>query len=150
MKKLYAVTSGEYSDWNIIALFETEHKAKLYIAYIKEKEGYVNPDVTEFILEPEFDEILYCTIPEFQVNMLKDGTVTWIREIAPSTRMNFKPIIHFSDTWSRLENNDKTMIIKVQAETKGEAIKIAGEKRTQLIAANLWGKTLNENGNSIS
>ena len=119
-KEVYVVTRGWYSDYSIEAVFSSEKKAQLLVNILDDAriETYEIDSV-------EIKEGHRCYI----VRMKKDGTVvdvyqsrTSIDDIAVSFDLH-------KNLWSFQFAKDEE-----------HAIKIANERRAQIIANNMWGK----------
>jgi hypothetical protein len=127
--KVYLVTRGEYSSYMILAAFTTE-KAADRLASVE------LADVEEYELDPEYTfppgKQLYC------VTMLKDGTVVEVsQEYASSGYHTACPVIH----------RDKAWIFTTWAENEEQAVKVANERRTVVLATGIpwnlsWGDFL--------
>lgn len=64
MNKVYIVTEGEYSDYQIEACFSTKKKAQEYIKNSKKVQGkYYYPDIEEWELDSNSDivDVIYLT-----------------------------------------------------------------------------------------
>lgn len=128
MKIIYAVTSGEYSSYSIDGIYDSKELAELAIGSAKwnDKKSYNEYMIEEFILNPNVLEIQNGLLP-FQVSMNKNGNT------------NYVGIETFVNVKSHIDNIFKTIggfMIYCYAKNKEHAVKIANEKRIQLIANN--------------
>jgi hypothetical protein len=128
MTKIYAVTSGDYSDYRVNAIFTTEQKANDF------KAGFPNEtnfnDIEEYELDPEVPDLDGKDI--WFVRMKKNGDVL-------ETEKKEKSLFNFYYSVGEFDfdvNND--LYMTVIAKDKEHAIKIVGEKRAQIIAENGW------------
>lgn len=127
MTKVFIVTSGEYSDYGIRAVFSTEAGAKEYANAMRSQEdAYVGSvDIEEWDLDLPRDGWHTTT-----VHMKKDGACHVTTDFG-RTHCEGKP---------RLNRIDGGMIIEFSGTDTERAIKRANEIRTQLIALGRWGE----------
>lgn len=117
---MYGVSSGEYSDWIIVAVFHDEEKAKMYSAL-----NSFNPYIEQIALNPEVDESLIDKRPVYCLSMNKEGDVRYISKYRDYSDIRDKmPISKIGDS----------LYINVRADSEEEAVKIASEKRRMYIA----------------
>lgn len=163
MTTVYAVSTGEYSDYGIECIFSTKEKAQEYIKLTNEysSRGDFN-DIEEFELDPSIQ------IPHihkfkhfFWGEMDKDGnllspiskTYLDIRTMNnKQENFNFS-IYHPSSIYgydpSRYPNIDTVVLnFTVNANNEEHAQKIMGEKRSKLIRENRWPKFEDVDGKS--
>ncbi len=119
MTTIYAVESGDYSDYNVDALFTHRADAELY----QQMHG---GEVVERILDPDMTEYRAGRKP-YWVIMKKDSTV---RNVEPTRRVEPDRANHqfVQDEW----------IFYMWATDEQHAIKIANERRAMLIATGAW------------
>jgi hypothetical protein len=130
MKKVFLVTRGDYSDYRVCAVFSNKKLAQKYI-------DSFNPRYDEFRIEDYELDIYQNELKKdykpFFLRMTKEGNCTEIK---------------IKDSSYDLENENihigfdinKNMYISIFAKDEKHAIKIANEKRAQLIAENNWKK----------
>jgi hypothetical protein len=128
MKKVFLVTRGDYSDYRVCAVFSDEKLAQKYI-------DSFNLTYDEFKIEDYELDIYQNELREnykpFFLRMTKEGNCTEIRIQKESYSFEDGKIdIGF--------DKDKNMYISIFAKDEKHAIKIANEKRAQLIAENNW------------
>lgn len=124
-KKVYVVTSGEYSDYGIEGIFDSREKAEEYINHSADSD--LN-DVTEWVLNelmPDKSEKVFKLRSEFDV-------------------ISFKVIgygsepIHYKDLMCRVDSDgwipSNDVIFYICADTRERAIKIASERLRQVKA----------------
>lgn len=128
--KVFVVTSGDYSDYGIEAMFTTRVRAQAYIDAIHLRDAN---DIEEWELDPLSQE-LESGLSPFRVFMAKDGTV---RSAGPAT-YDFDKGCKLTCPFPR--NKDSVVELQCTCWAKDEqhAIKITNEKRAQIIAMNLW------------
>ncbi len=126
MKNVYLVSTGNYSDYHIVAAFSKEEKAKKFIEIIDKRKKYESDEYDIEILE--LDKIGNLTARGyrwFKVTMLKDGTV--------------KRVINEGfDSGEIYSLWDGNLHYTVLAKSEKNAVKIVNEKRIMLIALNRW------------
>lgn len=132
-KEVYIVTSGEYSDYSIDAVFT---KVKLAKAYVERYGGRIEIHETnpseKFIKEG----ISYWTIM-----MQKNGDihhVPLVRVPDQNLRENVGFVIRTSNVHPQFSSD--LLFSYTLADSEEKAIKIANERRTVILANNLWGK----------
>ncbi len=133
MKKVYVVTSGSYSDYGIDAIFTTMELAQAFIDSFNKDKGYNDfNDIDEWDLDPhEID--LKAHRKAYDLRMNKEGQVTGL-ENSDSTyghRNNSSISFTIDKVW---------MNVYCYADNEEHAVKIANEKRTQILALNRWGE----------
>lgn len=137
MTKVYVVTSGCYSDYDIDSIWSTKKKAQDYIDFVNrysEAPYKINNYIKEHILdEPEKREY------ETTVYMEKNGNVVDTTTRCDTWHSAY-PISFISDYWS-FEHPEKKDVVSIHVMThdKERAIKVANEKRAAILAMNLWG-----------
>jgi hypothetical protein len=131
-KKVFAVTSGSYSDYHVVAVFSTEAKAQEYIDASKEAASYdwCNlEDVEEYTLDAPIIPLYYVT-----VRMLRDGTI----EDGDNLDLHFgEHTTGFVGIWI-YNSGDSAFSWTTDTKDKKRAIKVANEKRAEIIALGLW------------
>ena len=129
MTKIYLVSDGDYSDYSVCGVFSTEEKANQFIKHFKMGE------IEEYELDPIPDNVYKENKKLFFVRMQRNGKVDNIYKIEPHY---FQPPEFRKNTFEP----ESELFIYVWANDQKHAIKIVNEKRTQLIANNLWGKNI--------
>ena len=56
MRKIYIVTSGEYSDYGIATVFESEEKAEEFIAYAKRKNNWCDYRIEDYAIADSVED----------------------------------------------------------------------------------------------
>tara|TARA_R110000764_G_scaffold152150_1_gene239951 strand:- start:64 stop:453 length:390 start_codon:yes stop_codon:yes gene_type:complete len=126
MKKIYAVTSGEYSDYSVDCLFDSEQLAQDYIAAFS-PDKYYPMIIEEFELNPFTKQLKKGYLP-YLVRMTKEGKCTEVKISSRHFELDGKPHFDF----------DKNIYHRVFAKNEKHAIKILNEIRVQYIAMNKW------------
>lgn len=125
MTKIFAVSTGHYSDYSVLAIFSTEEKARTFMSRF---DGGEFNEVEEYELDPaEVD----TNLKSFFVRMNRDGDVMEAR-INGFVWMAF----HAANGGFDINGN---LIVYCFAEDEKHAAKIANEIRAQKIANNEWG-----------
>jgi hypothetical protein len=125
---IYLVSDGEYSDYTVLGLYSTKEKAEearaLYAAnYIEEFElDYLPPHPPGELL--------------WRVYMLDNGDVTDVNQGSPSEK--FVPFE--SNRFFLTSDYPKTVgrMLALWARDKEHAIKIASEKRREMLVSGEW------------
>ena len=122
-KYIFLITSGSYSDYQFHAAFTDKELAEKYVKSFGLSNNF---GIERCKLNPHTKELNENYKP-YELRMTKEGVCERI-EIADEY-CDF-------DIWFTY---DKHLILSLFAKDENHAIKIANEKRVQLIAANLWG-----------
>ena len=123
-KKLYVVSTGQYSDWNIAGIFDSKELAEKFISSFYECFN----DIQEYTLNPCEKELqesqkLYC------VQIEKSGDIKEITQNVSTFSLQH-PI------WFPYDAN--FLEVNCFADDEQHAIKIANEKRIQVLALERW------------
>ena len=149
VKKVYLVSSGEYSDYGIKCVFSTKETALEYIKLCHEYgDTYVNEEPEEYELDPQFKDPIgsYKFKYFYYVQMDRDGNV---EQCNKSSSID---IMHPEKTKERLYftydylNKKPLLVGDLNANNSEHAIKIMGEKRRKLIADGRWIDNLSDDG----
>lgn len=139
IKKVYVVTSGEYSDFGIEQVFSTKEKAQNFIDLSKEYgNDSINDEIDEYDLDPDFGVPHYHKFKYFYfVEMDKEGNIkhcnkTHLDIMNPEVE---KEMLYLTKDYL---NKKSVLNAIINANDKEHAIKIMGEKRTKILAANRW------------
>lgn len=132
MKKIYVVTAGDYSDYQICGVFSSEDIAKKYIDSFKRGENswsYNEMEIEEWNLDPLKKEIAKGYFPYF-VRMAKNGDTS---------------DVHIEDSDYGFDRGNSTgfdrdgnLYHHCFAKDSIHAIKITNELRARTIAENKW------------
>lgn len=128
MKTIYVVTSGSYSDYGINAVFDDKELAEKFV-----KLHGSNYDIEEYECNKHKDMLLKNMFPHY-VQMQENGDVI---QCGCYDFDDFKVKINFKEYYKT--PLQKIMVVLCYARDKEHAIKIASEKRMQVIALNRWG-----------
>lgn len=140
MKKVYAVTSGWYSDYRVVAIFSTKTKAKDFIKAIPDSDYN---KIEEYNVDPPASDLVKRGYSIYVVYILIDGTVERVIENETSV---YKFLQIGDNIWKRTKapayrndpNIQDVLISTVWAKTKEQAIKITNEHRIAMIANGKW------------
>jgi len=134
--KVYIVTSGAYSDYQINAIFSTKENAERYNKIYASGDF---EDIEEFEVDDEMaliNRIIDEKITIYLVCMDRDGNIKEVMKESPSVSLveelltgKQRPVLYAD-----------CMDMCVIAKDEKHAIKIVNEKRVQLIANNEWDK----------
>lgn len=141
MPGMWVIEKGSYSDYRVVGIYTTKAKAERVAEAINVSgQNYDHATVAEWPLDPGFDAINQGRKP-FSITMLRDGEVEavnkcevtsynigdeysiWKRTEAPAYKGKGVPDALNATVWARNEKH---------------AIKIAGERRAQMIATGAW------------
>lgn len=124
---IYLVTRGDYSDYTVTAVFTEKKLAKKYINSFK-KSDYDEFRIEVYVLNPHEEQLKKDYKPYF-VRMAKDGNVKEIDILK----------YHYNlDNLNIKFDINNNMLLYIFAKDEKHAVKIANEKRGQLIALNRW------------
>lgn len=125
MKKVYVVTSGEYSDYSIEAVFTIREKAETFSKHIS-----YDPCVEEYELDP-IDR--WGPITKLTMDRNGDSWGDWTDESVhdPQTKHELRRISINGQMQTVLHS-------RVATDDVNRARKVANEARTQLIASGKW------------
>lgn len=133
LKIVYLVTSGTYSDYNVRGIYSTEEKAQeakeLFAA-----DNYIEKIVIDEI--PPHPEGMFL----FSVRMDKDG------ECSKSEICD----IGYQEVGWRPYGDGFNVLFHLFARDKEHAIKIANEKRIELLAMNKWETDFNKHSRNLN
>lgn len=141
MKKVYIVTIGEYSDYKILAIFSTKERAGEYIRLFVEKGNWAGKgEIEEYPVDQWKD---FANIKKDKVGylviMTKEGKMVNVyKNYVYDNLKEFKNHINKKYSFQKMGKYKGSLHILVLAKNEQHAIKIANEKRVQLIANNLW------------
>ena len=130
MKKMFALTAGDYSDYHIVGLFSS--KEALFKEAGTDDEKVINNSGMR-IEEYELDKPLSLNKITTSILMEKDGSVTQARTYIPNDWDTAKDFGF--QTGQPLRT---CWYFHIETEYQDRAIKVANERRTQLIALDLW------------
>ena len=141
MSTIYAVSSGDYSDYRVVAVFSTRAKAGAFIAAIPDSEWN---EIEVYELDPDTADLIKDGYALWRVLMLRDGTVESIeksnlgRYCYSVTNCRFEIWRRSQAPAYRGKGIPDCLVGTAMAKSAEHAIKIVNEKRTQLIASNRW------------
>lgn len=123
-KKIYIITSGEYSDYRINAVFTTKEKA---VDYVEQHGTYYNIEEYEIDKDVEKKTQLWCI-----VFFVEDGNLS---EAIPTSRNRNELVdtCYIFDTYD-YEKEKSFIRLYIDAESMNRAVKIARERFTAVKA----------------
>lgn len=125
MTTIYLITSGEYSDYSINAVFTTKELAEQYRTFF-------GGDIEEWEADRMADDLRAGKVV-YQVYMYRDGSTECFGVTAYNDEIPFTPKHHV-----QLLPNPDRMVTYVKAKSREHAVKVANERRTHLIASGGW------------
>lgn len=131
MEEVFVVTTGEYSDYSISAIFTDRDLAVDYINSFTSQNWYSFNDIEVYKLNPYKFELQNGYKP-FTVLMDIEGKTLKCSVSEVSNEWN-----HNNEKLYRINPNNE-MYSYVYAKDQKHAIKITNERRIQLIALNIW------------
>lgn len=139
MKKIYAVNSGCYSDYRVVALFSTPELAHEFMAAVPD--GDYN-ELEEFELNPNTADLIRRGYSIWSVHMLRDGDTERVTRNNPGV-YEVTNVGH--RIWRRTrapayagKGIPDTLTSTVWAKSETQAVKIVNEHRVQMIASGEW------------
>jgi hypothetical protein len=123
--KVYVVTSGSYSDYGIVGVFDNAELAQLTASNIRGSN-----EVEVYELNPDADKYL-AGLRMFVVLIAKDGTVK-------ECELKFGETRFLKYGYASNLDEDWLLETEVWAKDAEHAIKVANERRSYLLAENLW------------
>jgi len=126
MKKVWIVTSGIYSDYEIEAVFSSRELAEAYVEKFKEVYSRDDVRVEEYDLDKPKEKWVLT-----EVTMSKEGEVLSVWKMMCGS-WNLEPGFQRFDHEGNLE-----WIVVTEDEKR--AIKVVAEKRAIILAHNAWG-----------
>jgi hypothetical protein len=124
-RMIYVVTEGDYSDYHIVAVYETQADADYH------REHIGGDSVEEHELNP-YREQIAGGLARYRVTMLRGGDT-----IEVGTNWGDSEGAGGEILWSPYKPVVRG-VFRVWARDEQHAIKIANERRTRAIAENLW------------
>lgn len=138
MTVIYVVTSGCYSDYGIQSMFSTKEKAQAFIDTHK-LGSYDDVNIEEWLLDnadhPHSRGLLYFTL-----YVDRDGTLVESR-VSSEWRQAWRTSCDYTNLHFWKSPGKPLLIVQTWAERLEDAVKVAGEYRTRVLAANRWGDT---------
>lgn len=125
--KIYIITSGSYSDYSIDTVFLDKELAEEYVdKHNNCGDEYYHDDtvIEEYSIEENLDKYVY------NVSMKRDGGVV---------HCHYSEHSHKDFYYEGNKGYEGMYVFYTKSRDKKRAIKIANERRTQLIAENKWG-----------
>ncbi len=137
MTTIYAVSSGEYSDYSVLALFSTRELAQDYVDTILAGKNYDTPRIEEYELDPEVPS-LRAGLSAWLIGMDRDGNVLRAEQGSTDSRFRGPYFICGENGCGTMSGGERGIVFACVAKSVDHAIKIVNEWRIQLIAENRW------------
>ena len=135
MKKIWVVESGSYSDYKVDGVFSTKENAELFVEEFDEC-SWSEMSIDCWNLDPAINN-LKKGLSLFSIKMNKEGAV---ENISKTSAYNIDRIKAYSFFRKRLrEESFDYMDYVCYAKDEDHAVKIAGEHRARILAADAWG-----------
>jgi hypothetical protein len=140
VKTLYAVSSGSYSDYSVDAIFSSKEKATEFMRMVPDGD-YNGIEVYE--LDPPYVDKIKKGYSIWDILMLRDGTVERVHR----SELRKWEVLRSSEPriWQRTKapaykgkGIPDCLQVSVWAKTEEQAVKIANEKRVEMIAMGKW------------
>ena len=135
---VYVLTSGSYSDYGIVGIFSTKENAEEFKLRVKDHDYN---DIAEMELDAMLPQLRAGMIP-WSILMLRDGSLE--RPVEPCAVDRFN-VDRSLGIWRRTQapaykgkGIPDALWGNVMALSAKHAVKIASEKRAQLIASGEW------------
>jgi hypothetical protein len=136
-RKVYLVSTGHYSDYSIDAVFDTRELAEMYVRTYPGNGKWDVPEIEEYDLNPH-EPTIRLGLVAHRIVMGRDGTTNHI-ETASRGGHPDEPETFISGPWKGLGRDEPaTLVVHVLARNEQHAVKIANERRVQMIAMNEW------------
>jgi len=133
MSKVYVVTTGCYSDYAIRSIFSTEARARDFMAMFSNGADF--NDIEEF--ELDCGGVDMRGQRAFFVRMAKDGRVIEVEH--RNSPYGFEDAVSsINEAGANGFDLSGNMILRIITTDTARAIKIANDRRAQLLAANEW------------
>ncbi len=137
-KKAYVITQGDYSDYGIVAVFSTRELADAYCSRMNATRKHELAEVEEWLLDPLDSE----TIRDgkyLRVLMDRDGNTSKVTEETfpfpdPITHVHFRNITLEGEGLPNRAHPKATIAVSGWFRDKKHCVKVANEKRSQLLA----------------
>jgi hypothetical protein len=124
--KMYLVSSGQYSDYSVLGIYSTKEKADEAVAIYAADNDIEEWDVDDLPPHPpgEF---------RWSITMLDNGDVASISNYPAG--LTYAPLESYRPFWPSQKNR---RVLILWARDKEHAVKIASEKRREMIVNDEW------------
>lgn len=142
MKTVWVVEQGEYSDYRVVGVFTSKENAEKVRAMFSEDDTteYGKATVAEWNLDPSIEQ-LNAGLRQFELWIDREGNAYHPPELVEPFDVDLRDDFKAIDTWNKdTQKFDAPRHLRCEVWAKDEehAIKIANERRTQLIATGQW------------
>lgn len=135
--KVYVIEQGSYSDYRVVGVFSTREYAEQIAARINAADHYEEATVEEWPLDPGVAE-LNQGMKKHIVWMRKDGAVERVEAIEEVTGADTFREWERETAPAYLTKGPNVLQASVWATDATHAVKIANERRIQMLALNTW------------
>ena len=142
-KIVFLVSDGSYSEYSVRGVFSTRQNAEEFMAFFKSEYGDDWNPIEEMELDAALPQLRAGFVP-WTIIMLRDGTAERVEQ-SDLTTSSVASAIEPPVLWERTKASaykgkgiPDAMQATVFATSAEHAVKIANEKRTQMIAENRW------------
>jgi hypothetical protein len=129
MTKIYMVASGEYSDYRVLGLYSTMEKAE-YAHKLYNADSEIDEIELDYLPPHPPGELLW------NVLVLDNGDVLYISRLSLDEAVSLQVYSSRVRHWAGLVNPGR--LFRLWAHDKAHAIKIATEKRREMLAMGTW------------
>jgi hypothetical protein len=134
-RKVYLVSRGSYSNYSIEAVFDSLELAELYTKTFPGSGGYdCEPSIETYTLNPLVPE-MRAGMALYELEMDRNGEVSYLRA-APD--VDPAAVRYVARPYSGGKGLPQRFSVYVLATDEQHAVKIANERRVQMIAMNEW------------
>jgi hypothetical protein len=139
MREVFAVTSGSYSDYHIVAMFSTKELAEEFIRLIPDEEYN---GIEEYELNPPVSDLIKRGYSIWCILMLRNGDTELVERVEMCSwvvnDVDSRLWRRSASTAYNMKGKPDVLVSRVWAKTEKQAIKIVNEYRTQMIANGKW------------
>lgn len=134
-KKIYIITAGKYSDYHIVGVAESKEVAD---ELLSKYNGLESPSIEEYKINSKNDILEIQNKNYYIVRMDREGNSDSEEWEGCYTDIDKEIELSYLGRFSKIHPNTPAMIMYVWANNLTHAVKIANEKRVQMIASGLW------------
>lgn len=135
MNHVWVVTTGEYSDFHICAVFTSEARAEEYTERFKKQADYTGFDLEKWPLD-QLEQLKGKH--NYHVQLSRNGDVLQVRRSEADYILTECPREYSGLGYNQNVQRGRLFWASVTTGSEESAIKIANEKRVQFIAAGKW------------
>jgi len=124
---VYIITAGEYSDYHICAVFSTREQAEAALPIFTSNYDYEWPEINEWKVD-DISRYPPGFLP-FTITMDNEGNTEQVERISATS---------FEHLLNGVMLPGSRCLFRIWARDEEHAVKIANEKRAQMIASGEW------------